>query len=48
MENVLDFSTCIEQVGACSDGKITEDQLEEEAKKSCPGCGSCSGRFYSK
>ncbi|MBV4420124.1 dihydroxy-acid dehydratase [Clostridium tyrobutyricum] len=42
---VLDFSTCIEQVGACSDGKITEDQLEEEAKKSCPGCGSCSGLF---
>ncbi|WP_446899695.1 dihydroxy-acid dehydratase [Clostridium sp. LBM24168] len=41
----LDFSTCIEQVGACSDGKITEDQLEEEVKKSCPGCGSCSGLF---
>lgn len=41
----LDFSTCIEQVGACSDGKITENQLEEEVKKSCPGCGSCSGLF---
>lgn len=41
----LDFSTCIEQVGACSDGKITKKQLEEEAKRSCPGCGCCSGLF---
>ncbi|MEY8763548.1 MULTISPECIES: dihydroxy-acid dehydratase [Clostridium] len=42
---ILDFSTCIEQVGACSDGKITEEQLEEEVKRSCPGCGCCSGLF---
>lgn len=41
----LDFSTCIEQVGACSDGKIAEEELENEAKRSCPGCGSCSGLF---
>ncbi|QXE21132.1 dihydroxy-acid dehydratase [Clostridium sp. 001] len=41
----LDFSTCIEKVAACSDGKVTEEELEEEAKRACPGCGSCSGLF---
>lgn len=41
----LDFSTCIEMVGTCSDGKATEEELEEETKRSCPGCGSCSGLF---
>lgn len=44
-DKVLDFSTCIEKVGACSDGKVSEEELEKEAKKSCPGCGSCSGLF---
>mgnify|MGYP001210266935 CR=1 FL=1 len=41
----LDFSTCIEKVGACSDGKVTIEELEEETRKACPGCGSCSGLF---
>jgi dihydroxy-acid dehydratase len=40
-----DFSTIIEKVGSFSDGKITENELEEVAQKACPGCGSCSGLF---
>lgn len=41
----IDFSTCIEAVGTCKEGKVSEDELEEVAKASCPGCGSCSGLF---
>ncbi len=41
----LDFSTVIEQVGSFKNGKITEEELEETAKRTCPGCGSCSGLF---
>ncbi|MGE5628290.1 MAG: dihydroxy-acid dehydratase [Solirubrobacterales bacterium] len=40
-----DFSTCIEAVGACKDGKVTEEELEEVARTACPGCGSCSGLY---
>ncbi|QXM05306.1 dihydroxy-acid dehydratase [Crassaminicella indica] len=41
----LDFSSVIEGVGAFKDNKMTEEELEELARKSCPGCGSCSGLF---
>ncbi|WP_432662008.1 dihydroxy-acid dehydratase [Wukongibacter baidiensis] len=41
----IDFSTIIEKVGTYQSGKISEDELEDIAKKACPGCGSCSGLF---
>lgn len=41
----LDFTSCMESVGACANGTISEDQLEDVAMASCPGCGSCSGLF---
>ncbi len=41
----LDFSTVIEKVSAAKSGEITEDELEEVALRTCPGCGSCSGLF---
>lgn len=41
----LDFTSCMESVGACASKAITEDQLEEIAMHACPGCGSCSGLF---
>lgn len=40
-----DFTTVIEGVGTYNDGKITSEELEDIAKKACPGCGSCSGLF---
>ncbi|MCT4604743.1 MAG: dihydroxy-acid dehydratase [Marinisporobacter sp.] len=41
----LDFSSVIEGVGSFKDNKMTAEELEELARKSCPGCGSCSGLF---
>ncbi len=41
----IDFSTIIEKVGTYQSGKISEDELEDVARKACPGCGSCSGLF---
>ncbi|UMZ74598.1 dihydroxy-acid dehydratase [Natranaerofaba carboxydovora] len=41
----LDFSNCIERVGAYKNGKIDEQELEAVAEKTCPGCGSCAGLF---
>jgi dihydroxy-acid dehydratase len=41
----LDFTSCMESVGACANKTITEDKLEEIALNACPGCGSCSGLF---
>lgn len=41
----VDFTTISESVGTYNDGKITKDELEDLAKKVCPGCGSCSGLF---
>ncbi len=35
----------MEGVGACKDGTVSEEELEELAMNSCPGCGSCSGLF---
>ncbi len=34
-----------EMVGQCTSGKITEEDLEEIARNSCPGCGSCAGMY---
>ena len=34
-----------EMVGQCTSGKISEEDLEEVAKGSCPGCGSCAGMY---
>ncbi|NPV70236.1 MAG: dihydroxy-acid dehydratase [Firmicutes bacterium] len=34
-----------EAVGACTGGKISEDELEQIAMEACPGCGSCAGLF---
>lgn len=41
----LDFSSVIEKVGTYKNNQITEEELEEVAKRTCPGCGSCSGLF---
>jgi len=40
-----DYSTCIEQIGAYKKGSMSEDEMENYAKSSCPTCGSCSGMF---
>ena len=42
---ILDFSSIIEKVGAFQDHQISSEELEEVAKRACPGCGSCSGLF---
>lgn len=34
-----------EAVGACAQGKITEETLTEMEKTACPSCGSCAGLF---
>jgi dihydroxy-acid dehydratase len=44
-KEILDFSSIIEKVGAFQNNQVTEDELEEIAKRACPGCGSCSGLF---
>lgn len=41
----IDFNTMMEKLGAYQQGEICEDELEEIARKACPGCGSCSGLF---
>ena len=41
----IDFSNCIEKVGAYRNGTVSEEELEAVAEKACPGCGSCSGLF---
>ncbi len=40
-----DLNTVFEAVAEYKNGKITEAQLTEIEKTSCPGCGSCSGMF---
>ncbi len=41
----IDLSKLFEGVGAVRAGRITEAELEEMARKACPGCGSCAGMF---
>lgn len=40
-----DLNTVFEAVAEYKNDKITEEQLLEIEKTSCPGCGSCSGMF---
>lgn len=39
------LSSMFEAVGAYSAGKMTEDEVEEYACKTCPTAGSCSGMY---
>lgn len=39
------ISGTFEKVGACSLGKISEEELLEYEKVACPTCGSCAGLF---
>lgn len=39
------LSKMFEAVGAYSAGKITDEELCEYEKKTCPTCGSCSGMY---
>lgn len=39
------LSSMFEAVGAYSAGKISEEELLEYEKKTCPTCGSCSGMY---
>jgi dihydroxy-acid dehydratase len=41
----VSLSQTFEGVGACSAGRMTEEQLTELEENACPGCGSCSGMF---
>ncbi len=41
----LDFNSIMEKIGSFRNGDCTEEELEETAMNSCPGCGSCSGMF---
>ncbi|MDH7479001.1 MAG: dihydroxy-acid dehydratase, partial [Syntrophomonadaceae bacterium] len=34
-----------ESVGACAQGNISEEELEEMEQNACPTCGSCAGLF---
>lgn len=38
-------SGAFEGVGACADGKISEEELTEIEENCCPTCGSCAGLF---
>lgn len=42
---VLDFNSIMEKLGSFKNGDCSEEELEEVALNSCPGCGSCSGLF---
>ncbi len=42
---VTDLITVFEGVAAHHEGKLDDEGLEELEKRSCPGCGSCSGMF---
>ena len=41
----LDFNSIMEKIGAHRAGKATDEELEDTALNSCPGCGSCAGLF---
>ncbi|GHU50978.1 dihydroxy-acid dehydratase [Clostridia bacterium] len=42
---VLDFNSVMEQIGVYKNGDCSENELENVAENTCPGCGSCSGLF---
>ncbi len=39
------LSSMFEAQGAYTAGKMSEEELEEYARKTCPTCGSCSGMY---
>ena len=39
------LSSMFEAVGAYTDGTITEEDVKEYERKTCPTCGSCSGMY---
>ena len=41
----LDFNSIMEMIGKYRNGNATDEELENIAMNSCPGCGSCSGLF---
>lgn len=41
----LDLISTFEAVSACTQGKITEAELQDIEERACPGEGSCSGLF---
>jgi dihydroxy-acid dehydratase len=41
----LDLNSVFEGVGACTAGKLSEDELMKLEESACPTCGSCSGMF---
>nr|Q3APB9.1 RecName: Full=Dihydroxy-acid dehydratase; Short=DAD [Chlorobium chlorochromatii CaD3] len=41
----VDLISVFEAVGQCSNGSITEGELQNIEEHACPGCGSCSGMF---
>jgi len=41
----LDFNSIMEMIGKHRNGDATDEELENIALNSCPGCGSCSGLF---
>ncbi|GAA5481996.1 dihydroxy-acid dehydratase [Haloferula sargassicola] len=43
--DVLDLTSVFEAVGAYSDGRVSESELDEIERHACPSCGSCSGMF---
>jgi dihydroxy-acid dehydratase len=40
-----DLISVFEGVGAYKEGKMSDEELAELERTSCPGCGSCSGMF---
>jgi len=41
----LDFSSIMEKIGEYRTGNVTDEELENVAMNTCPGCGSCAGLF---
>ena len=44
-EDIDLISGAFEAVGACAQGKISEEELTEMEENACPSCGSCAGLF---
>jgi len=42
---IMDLQSVFSAVGAAASGKISEAELTQIEKASCPGCGSCAGMF---
>jgi dihydroxy-acid dehydratase len=44
-DRVTDLTTVFEGVGRHSQGKMSDEEIEELENSACPTCGSCSGMF---